>query len=211
MRTRLAHVCLAALLAALPATKARAGACPSSSLDLGARHIDTGAPSYSVPDTTWDGIVLSDGYDLVAGTISAYTPGGLYRVYVRPHDLYDVTGVAPGTHGASGCWGVLETTIVTPADSIDEFHGQNIFSAATRANDFTTGATIEFVAGTPTPVAFLLQAFQSPGGAHESYGLAKIRFTGLPPGALVTSCQGYVDPATPALPTSWGRVKAAYR
>ena len=68
---------------------------------------------------------------------------------------------------------------------------------------------ITFTAGTPVPLTFRLEGHQTAGGAHETDADATIRFTGLPPGVHVTSCQGYVDPSTPALSTSWGGSRPA--
>ena len=47
-------------------------------------------------------------------------------------------------------------------------------------------------------------------GSAQSTG--QLRFSGLPQGARVESCQGYVqDVPVPALPASWGSMKARYR
>ena len=53
--------------------------------------------------------------------------------------------------------------------------------------------------------------WRPPGGQHVSAGAGGYRFVGLPAGASVTSCQGFAGDPTPALPASWGGVKAAYR
>lgn len=40
----------------------------------------------------------------------------------------------------------------------------------------------------------------------------RLQFSGLPPGAVVVSCQGYAsDGVTPARPTTWGQLKVFYR
>ena len=88
--------------------------------------------------------------------------------------------------------------------------GRNDFGG-TQTLAFVTGARLDLVAGTPAPVRVELTAYQSAGGRHVADGDAAIRFLGLPPGAHVVSCQGYADPSTPALPSSWGEVKALYR
>jgi hypothetical protein len=53
------------------------------------------------------------------------------------------------------------------------------------------------------------------GDANHGYNLnnhAQFVFLDLPPGAVVTSCKGYLqEQPTPAQATSWGNVKAAYR
>jgi len=50
------------------------------------------------------------------------------------------------------------------------------------------------------------------GGHYDGSGHSKatIRFRGLSSGYVITSCQGY-DLETPAIPASWGGVKALYR
>jgi hypothetical protein len=56
--------------------------------------------------------------------------------------------------------------------------------------------------------ALLTAGFQGPGGYAHAVGT--IRFSGLPAGAYVMSCQGY-DLPVPTVPTTWGKVKSLYR
>lgn len=56
---------------------------------------------------------------------------------------------------------------------------------------------------------FSLSSFQLKNQATLS---GRLRFSGLPPGASVVSCQGYrQDFATASLPVTWGQLKARYR
>ncbi len=58
-------------------------------------------------------------------------------------------------------------------------------------------------------VYFSLEAGAA-GLSGDAHAAGTLRFSGLPPGAYVISCQGY-DLPVPAIPTSWGQVKALYR
>ena len=150
---------------------------------------------------------------------------------MRTTDFYDVAGVSPGTIvpatveltvtawvgtssgcGGTGCWGFVSGRIVTPSDSSESSAGINVYNVGkVDLAPFTVRVGVTFVAGTPVPLAFRLEGHQTAGGAHATDANATFRFQGLPPGAYVTSCQGYVDPSTPASPSSWGRLKVLYR
>ena len=43
------------------------------------------------------------------------------------------------------------------------------------------------------------------------WGFATLEFSGLPPGAVASSCFGYGAPPVATRPTTWGRLKAIYR
>jgi hypothetical protein len=217
------------LLAAGLPLAASAGACLPNELQLGSTTIRTEA---AVFDTAYGvdggGIAEHAGYDLRTGRIHVTHPMGLARDHVRTSDLYDVAGIPAGTAlsltveaevegivwtdgcGASGCWGWVSCEVVTPADSQAVTQGRNVFGG-TQTLAFVTSARLDLVAGTPVPVEVELTAYQSAGGRHVADGDATVRFLGLPPGAHVVSCQGYLDPGTPALPASWGSLKARYR
>lgn len=69
--------------------------------------------------------------------------------------------------------------------------------------------TLNAVAGTATHLRFAVRT-ESLDGRAELEGV--LRFVGLPAGAYVQSCRGYDSGSpVPARPTSWGRLKAAYR
>jgi hypothetical protein len=66
------------------------------------------------------------------------------------------------------------------------------------------------VEGVPFEIG--LKSIANSQGGEGGWVRAKLRFEGLPAGTSITSCKGYrQDQPVPALATSWGRVKAAYR
>jgi hypothetical protein len=64
-------------------------------------------------------------------------------------------------------------------------------------------------AGEPFPLEFMVWARGQAQGTQAGVGCS-LRFTELPPGATTTSCQGFRDRGVPAVPGSWGTLKAAY-
>jgi hypothetical protein len=69
---------------------------------------------------------------------------------------------------------------------------------------------LSHVPGEVFRVEFMLQA--DSGGESGTDASATYRFNGLPPGVLVTSCQGFVgDTQTPVRRQTWGALKAIYR
>jgi hypothetical protein len=64
----------------------------------------------------------------------------------------------------------------------------------------------------PAGDAFTLHFDLATSGHGSAYGTGQLRFSGLPPGARVVSCQGYrQDFVTVAKQTSWGALKTIYR
>lgn len=64
--------------------------------------------------------------------------------------------------------------------------------------------------GTPFYLSAEVGVFAS--GRQGGYSRGRLSFEGLPPLASVTSCKGFrQDTPVPALPLSWGAVKATYR
>jgi len=57
------------------------------------------------------------------------------------------------------------------------------------------------------PLSILLSVFGTETGTVDG----TFQFTGLPPGYSIRSCQGFGGPPVPALPVSWGGLKATYR
>jgi hypothetical protein len=76
---------------------------------------------------------------------------------------------------------------------------------------YDTTLVIPIVAMAGTPFRIHCEAYAN---GLEAYGgvLGTLSFVDLPPGAFVTSCQGFRQDA-PILtrPTTWGRLKASYR
>jgi hypothetical protein len=62
------------------------------------------------------------------------------------------------------------------------------------------------------PIGLVIEGAGNANFNATSSGTLDFSFVDLPPGWGVTSCNGYrQEPAVPALPRSWGTVKAAYR
>lgn len=235
LRTVLLGGAAVPILLAGPAVDARAQACPASDVQLLQVPFATG--EFPVDAAQYDSSLSESGFltahaafDLVAGTVEV-THGEIYpgETSVRARDTFDVTGVVPGTHvvltaefvvdgtvtttgcGGSGCTGGLAAFIDANGSQAMEGGGGPQFGAGTLAFHLAPRLAIDFTAGTPVAVAFRLLGAHAPGGNHRVDVAGTYRFIDLPPGVGVISCRGLVGSPTPALPASWGRVKAAYR
>src|SRR5262245_55138116 len=95
-RTLLPFLLLAAVASAAPPS-ARAADCPTNTFDAGSTHYASSAAVWtSLPDTLF-GTPVHEGWDLVHGKLSAYTPGGIGARVVRTTDLFDASGAPAGT------------------------------------------------------------------------------------------------------------------
>ena len=218
----------AAALALIAARPPHAGAqpiCPRSELKLATTDVIV---STSAAAETTDTVWLRAGYDLVAGTVRMYQCCFLSHTYAIARDAYDVSGVAPGTPvavtvefpfdgsvwtagcGGSGCGGVLAGFLRHGSAVAEGIHSVHLFQGSAEVHDVLR-LPVTIVAGRPETIEFELRGYRTPGGSHGSEGTGTIRFTGLPPGASVISCQGYAGQVTPARRTSWGTVKTIYR
>lgn len=65
-------------------------------------------------------------------------------------------------------------------------------------------------AGVPFRIHFLLEIFNGFDSLVENEG-AELHFEGLPVGAVITSCHGYIQGAVPTASATWGSLKARYR
>ena len=212
-------------MGALPA---QAGDCPSNGIEKPGFTYASVSAAYQTPETISYGRTVYDGWDLTNGTLRIHHWGGLGNSVVHAADLYDVTGVPPGTKvtvilrmdiaawaatdgcGGTGCAGYVGAQITTPEQTREQ-HGIGHTFGGFVGFGFYVETPLTLTAGTPVPVAFMIEAHRTAGGNHEADGVGTFRFLGLTGGQAVVSCQGYVDPSTPALPTSWGGVKARYR
>ena len=175
-------------------------------------------------------------YDLRTGLLgvssSAYDVGAGMSGAV--HDVYQIVGMEPGTP-------VSLVAEITAVGGVDLF-GQCVFSpfgsfSATFFGDSGPSVSASGYASFGPPYcdgsgqerteivlqlpvaatagqAFALHMEASTsvrwGSAHAS--LNNLAFSGLPPGASIVSCQGFLqEPPVQALQASWGRVKSIYR
>ena len=216
---------LAALCAAAPA---QAGGCPTDGIEKPGFTYSSDAALYATPEATDFGRTVYDGWDLVHGTLRIHHWGGLGTSTVHASDLFDVNGVPTGTEvvvevrmnvdgwaatdgcGGTGCAGYVGASITTPVESAYQYGIGHTFGGVVGIG-FWVATNLTLTAGTPVPVSFLIEARRTAGGSHAADGVGTYTFLGLPEGAKVVSCQGYLDPSVPALPRSWGSLKAAYR
>ena len=213
------------LAGALPA---QAADCPTNGIEKPGFTYSSVSPTYqTTPVTSW-GRTVYDGWDLTSGVVRIHHWGGLGNSVVHASDLYDVTGVAPGTKvtvilrmdvaawaatdgcGGTGCAGYVGGQITTPEQTRYRYGIGSTFGGLVGFG-FYVDTPLTLTAGTPVPVSFMIEAHRTAGGNHEADGVGTFRFLGLSNGQAVVSCQGYRDPSTPALPASWGGVKALYR
>ena len=219
---------LLAVLAGAGALPAQAGDCPANGIEKPGFTYSSVAGVYQSPEGTDFGLTVYDGWDLTKGTLRIHHWGGLGTSTVHASDLYDVTGVPPGTEvvvtvrmdvaawaatpgcGGTGCAGVVTGRITTPQGTVEQFGIGHTYSGLVPCS-FYVETDLTMTAGTPVPVTFSIEGRRTAGGSHAADGVGTIRFLGLSGGEVVVSCQGYVDPSTPVHPSSWGTLKARYR
>lgn len=229
MRTQLVHYGALACLAIVP-TLAAADQCPSSEMSI------TDHPPLVSTTTTYDSSVYYGGmagyrvaYDHPAGTVEVYHCCSLGRTYMKARDSYDVAGVPAGTPvvvvaelsvegailslgcSASGCWGTLGFSLASGASLRESYLTRNMFAEGREPVQGGVELPITIVAGQPVTIERQLWAQKAPGGNHGAEGIGRLRFSGLPEGARVVSCQGFQDDPVPTLRRSWGKLKSAYR
>jgi hypothetical protein len=211
------------------AAPAGAGPCPVNTFFHSGIVEPIDAAAFDTTMGTAQGFPNRDAFDLVAGTLHVYHPGSLSYTLVDVSDLFDVEGIPPGTIvpvtieaqawgwiatdgcGGTGCYGYVALRLTTPTDAGQGEANFNLFGPESRPFSYVVTSQAVFQAGSPILVSVALQAGRAPGGSHYAMGDASYRFVGLPAGARVVSCRGYADPGTPALPRSWGSLKARYR
>lgn len=168
--------------------------------------------------------------DLVAGTVSIFH-GALWpgTSWILARDVFDVTGVSPGTSvpivaaivvdglivpngcGGSGCSAGALVSIRSEGAYDERIEGGVLFGYPTHPIHLELQLALELVAGTPRTIEFKLEGGRAPGGSHDVTAAGSYRIVSALPGATVVSCRGLASVPTPARPASWGQVKAAYR
>lgn len=229
MRSAWVLVGALACLAALPALAA-ADDCASSEMSI------TGHPPFLSAAATYDSSsYFGDlggyrvAYDHPAGTVEIHHCCGLGRTFVKARDSYDVVGVPAGTPvtvvvelsvegailsqgcGGSGCWGTLGFSLASGTNLNESYLTRNMFAVGSEPVQGGLTLPITIVAGQPVTVERQLWAQKAAGGNHGARGVGQIRFSGLPEGARIVSCQGFDPAVVPTARSSWGRVKSIYR
>lgn len=177
-------------------------------------------------------------YDLTRGVFTVRAVGApSYQggAAVSAVDQYRVEGVSPGTplvfsaelNVNINVYGYLcqpPGSLITTTGSATVREGNSNSSSASITTPLTCSSTgccaqpaglqtvvrtvVTGAAGDPFTLHFDLTV----NGNGSGHGSAELRFSGLPPGARVVSCQGFrQDFPTAANGMSWGRLKAIYR
>jgi len=153
-------------------------------------------------------------YDIPSGTfeVRANSFGeGNYQTNSFVLDDFKVIGPAPGTPVSLTAHLSVNLTDAEAA-VYDMSTGLNA-SANANPGPLTTDLTLDIAtfADQDFRLGILMLARTGPiGGAGN--GVARLSFGGLPAGAVVVSCNGYVgDNPVPTRQTSWGRLKRIYR
>lgn len=222
-----ASKCLLSLLVVLAtafnrvATAAGASACPDNQIIVtGVNVVSNGAAL----DTT--GSYSHGSYDLKRGllssNVSAYTDAWTSSS-VTTDDEYSVIGLSAGTpldftanFNISGSWSVYpgvpqgnityQVSIAADADTAGFAWPPG--GCCHRDISIPLSVSLHRLAQEPFHIRLHLASQQNGGRVDES---GRLVFAGLPPGAAVVSCQGYVSNPTPVQRSSWGRLKSLYR
>jgi hypothetical protein len=176
-------------------------------------------------------------YDMMTGRLSAGASGSdiSYSAGARVSDRYRIIGIPPGTllsiRAELQVTGSISTNCRFTSDaggqvsaSLSEAGGEEASYRSGRTcfncECFDYGDPAEAVLAIPImrtaasadeEFQLGIRLFTGAGNGHSS-GTARLRFTGLPQGAAVVSCQGYrQEVPVPVLATTWSRIKAAYR
>jgi|KBSSwiStaDraftv2_1062776.scaffolds.fasta_scaffold210018_2 hypothetical protein len=191
---------------------ARAAVCPSNQM---------GNVTSTLPIDSYGTTYTRVSYNVPAGTLSlnmsmcGELPECGTGAVVIVEDDFSLFGLPAGTpvsltaHFAGtlgGGFGDTGSYAVVRGHLKDALGGQQ---DATGPSSFDLALPVAAIAGQTFRLHFELEGYtlQSSGGGDATFS-----FTGIPPGAAVTSCQGYVsDRSVPARAMSWGRLKTHYR
>lgn len=205
---------------------ARASTCPTTQMNCGGSiESSAAADSCSYSDCNGSGHAS---FNAVLGRVAAAAQGGscsgVGLASVRSDDDFQVGGVAPGTPLAfmatltvsqfvcpgshfACCAGTASAALYGPVEGDSIFvstHGGTCISLPT-----TVQVMIQANAGEPFRVVAIAQASGNEIASGTVVGI--LGFTGLPAGASVTSCRGFVQSPAPTLVATWGKLKSAYR
>jgi hypothetical protein len=220
----------------ITAQEPAAADCPASETLCGTGDSITGEPAASTTEPIFSKMCSFAGlngedasFDIPAGMFKvAISEGGSMRLWLR--DTFTITGPAAGTpvtfHMRFQVDGSVNWTSYGPLQQVQvdvrplEVHAGDTpaawgFGLTTEprtaypfANSFDL--TLQRLAGEPVGIEIDAQSAIQNAGSTRLNGT--FSFPDLPPGWSVTSCKGYhADRPVPALPKSWGHVKAAYR
>lgn len=219
MRLSLLRANLSAILFLSLAVARGWAACPASTIN----GVDSTLPADSLesPPPGFYGLQVGS-YDLTVGSIAAtvyFKCCGLATSEVTARDIYRVVGV-PSGHPVT----LTAELSCTRQDNSGGGHAPAHFSWGVSTDSASVSGSGDAGYMTSTVLRLDIQALgmqDFPVSWHVDVlqgfdaGNADIRgrwrFTGLPPGASVESCQGFAGGIVPTMTSTWGLVKARYR
>jgi hypothetical protein len=204
--------------------------CPPGRLAFeGGPDLTFTTPTASVDSRNYGCNPGSAAYDIPAGWLSASDScaclGAISHVTVT--EEFTLAGIAAGTlvafdarcHlvGALEFWysntsneSWLDVGLRADAEG-DSAHVLRFAIEGLHPVDVALDVPLVRTAGEPFGIVYNLLAGGLDYGTSAS-GVARLDFSGLPPGVTIRSCRGYVQGAsTPALPSTWGALKSRYR
>ena len=220
MPTRALPVAMFLLIASSSASIA---ACPQNHFSIGISNQFSSLPvdsrTYSGPNTSPAYATAS--YNVPAGTLSLgfISYGAEVDAGVYVEDDFSVVGLPDGTpvsitaHMSGQLRGSPGPAIVAYVQATLKDVNGNSQTAETPALSYDLSLPVQATAGQTFRLHFELNGYGITSATTATgVGNAAFSFEGLPPGVVVTSCQGYFSGAPVATRLStWGRVKAIYR
>lgn len=203
---------------------AKAGeACPTNTIFCNDTHTST-APALSISCT--DYLFLNEltssteafaSYDLRSGMFHSSTSTGLsagFRSLVLAQDIYQVIGNPSGIplNFVATLRITASKTILSHACALlsGGTENQEKFCIGVGSFEIKISIPLEHVVGEPFPLLYQLWTDGIEGG--DSSISAVLEFEGLPPGATITSCQGFIQEfPVPVQEETWGSIKVLYR
>lgn len=209
---RLMLVACLAVLVLLRSDPSRA-ACPSSSIN----GVVTTLPADSlVNERPGYGDYLSGSYDLVLGTLGAYSNGLCCSVpasEVIAQDSYRLTGFPSDETfllTAELAWSVVSASFES-AFSTTVVSGQTVAGWDYPSMPYKESVQLVFPVTGQQEFMVTWRVSAQKGKSGPSQIAGRFRFLNLPQGAAIESCQGFAGGLVPTQPTTWGAVKATYR
>jgi hypothetical protein len=168
-------------------------------------------------------------FDMAAGMFDVSSSAGtLGMAEIEPNDVYTISGLPPGTpvsfvarlHGAGHNLQQCTPTQCSSAGfqiKIWDIPGNEIFwslgGSGSGSGSGDADLPLTRNAGEPFPLSMDVLAISQ--GSSQTFGSvsgeATLTFLGLPPGAIITSCKGYLLSPVSTNRDSWGALKIRYR
>lgn len=176
----------------------------------------SGTPFSALPVDSRSGVNQSAKYNVPQGTLQATAGcfgecGSSAGVYVE--DDFTLSGLPDGTpvplvaHFLLG--NLFQNAGASASANIQDLTHSTSASVGGPRTNYDLTLAISAVAGQPFRMHFEVACG---GFGASSLADGTFSFTGVPAGAVLTSCQGYtLGGAVPAEATSWGSVKSIYR